>query len=339
MLEEITSNTVNEICKNKERQHHKWKQWGKQVVKTELQSISAMTAHIDQNFSKAIELMLNCQGRVIVTGIGKSGHIARKIAATLASTGSPSFFIHPAEACHGDLGMIVQQDILLAISYTGETSEVLQMITALQHKRILIISLTGKPQSTLAQLADASLSISVEREACALGLAPTASTTACLVMGDALAMTLLQAKNFTADDFSRSHPGGSLGWQLRYRTNQLMRKTVPTVNQDTLIKDAIVEMSLKGIGLTCVVCPKKRLVGVFTDGDLRRTLDKGLDINTIHISEVATMNCKTIHVTMPASKALHMMQAYKINVVIVLNTEQQPIGTLQLYDLLEAGGY
>lgn len=316
-----------------------YQQWGKQVIQTEGRAVVALQNHITSLFSKAITIMHQCQGRIIVTGMGKSGHIASKIAATLASTGSPAFFVHPAEACHGDLGMIVKQDVVLAISYTGETREVLNMVEALAYKTIPLISLTGNPDSTLARLANVHLSVNIPEEACSLGLAPTSSTTACLVMGDALAITLLRAKNFTPDDFSRSHPGGSLGIQLRCNIESCMRQghALPIVTQQTLIKDAIIEISRKGMGLTCVVGEQQQLMGVFTDGDLRRTLDQAIAIDTTPIIDaMPTARCKTITIQTPAHQALNIMKTHKITVLIVVNEQQQPTGILQLYDLLDA---
>ena len=267
-----------------------FKQLALNVINIEQQAIAELTQYINDDFAKACELMFNCRGRVIVIGMGKSGHIGGKIAATLASTGTPSFFVHPGEASHGDLGMVTIDDVILTISNSGETGEVLAIIPVLKRIGAKIIAMTGKPDSTLAKLADTHVCVKVSQEACPLGLAPTSSTTATLVMGDALAVALLNARGFTADDFALSHPGGSLGKRLLLRLADIMHKDerLPTVVESAKIKDALVEMSLKGLGMTAVVNAQNKLVGLFTDGDLRRILDAEINIHQDSITSVMT---------------------------------------------------
>ena len=267
-----------------------FKQLALNVINIEQQAIAELTQYINDDFAKACELMFNCRGRVIVIGMGKSGHIGGKIAATLASTGTPSFFVHPGEASHGDLGMVTIDDVVLTISNSGETGEVLAIIPVLKRIGAKIIAMTGKPDSTLAKLADTHVCVKVSQEACPLGLAPTSSTTATLVMGDALAVALLNARGFTADDFALSHPGGSLGKRLLLRLADIMHKDerLPTVVESAKIKDALVEMSLKGLGMTAVVNAQNKLVGLFTDGDLRRILDAEINIHQDSITSVMT---------------------------------------------------
>jgi len=311
----------------------------KNVIAIEQQAISELEQFIDDGFELACRLMFNCQGRVIVIGMGKSGHIGGKIAATLASTGTPSFFVHPGEASHGDLGMITADDVVLTISNSGETGEVLAITPVLKRIGAKLIAMTSNPASTLAKLADTHICIKVSHEACPLGLAPTSSTTATLVMGDALAVALLNAKDFTADDFALSHPGGSLGKRLLLRLTDIMHKNerLPVVLNTDKIKDALVEMSLKGLGMTSVVDKSGQLTGLFTDGDLRRILDEKVDIHQDSIQTVMTLNPKTASADMLAAQALKIMEDKKINGLIIVNEQNQPVGAMNMHDLLKSG--
>lgn len=318
---------------------HKLKTLGLAVIQTETQAVAALTNRINESFVKACEYMLNCKGRIVVLGMGKSGHIAGKIAATLASTGSPAFFVHPGEASHGDLGMITAQDVVLALSNSGETEEILLILPLIKRLKVPLISLTGNPFSTLAQTATVNIDVSVEKEACPLGLAPTASTTATLVMGDALAVALLQVKGFSADDFARSHPGGRLGRRLLLKVNDIMHtdSAIPSVPMAATIRDAVIEMTRKGLGVTAIVNSAKHVIGIFTDGDLRRTLDKLIDLHNTQIIEVMTAQGKTITPDCLAVEALTLMQTYKITVLLVVDEQQQLQGVLHLHDILRAG--
>jgi len=316
-----------------------FKQLAQNVIKIEQQAIAELTQFIDDDFVKACELMFNCQGRVIVIGMGKSGHIGGKIAATLASTGTPSFFVHPGEASHGDLGMITLDDVVLTISNSGETGEVLAIIPVIKRLGAKLIAMTGNPDSTLAKLADTHVCVKVSQEACPLGLAPTSSTTATLVMGDALAVALLNARGFTADDFALSHPGGSLGKRLLLRLADIMHKgeRLPTVAASAKIKDALVEMSLKGLGMTAIVDDNSQLMGRFTDGDLRRILDAQINIHQDSITSVMTKNPYVAQQDMLAAEALKIMEDKKINGLIIVNDNNQPIGAMNMHDLLKSG--
>lgn len=311
----------------------------KRVLTIEKNAIEQLEQYIDHGFSQACQLMFNCKGRVIVIGMGKSGHIGNKIAATLASTGTPAFFVHPGEASHGDLGMITQDDVLLMISNSGETIEVINLIPVIKRIGAKIIAMTGKPDSTLAQQSDQHVCVAVSEEACPLGLAPTASTTATLVMGDALAVALLEEKGFTADDFALSHPGGSLGKRLLLMLKDIMHtnENLPLVTSQCTIKNALLEMSAKGLGMTAVVDENNQLVGLFTDGDLRRILENRVDIHTTSIAEVMTKQCTTADANMLAAEALNIMEQRKINGLIVINDNNQPVGALNMQDLLKAG--
>jgi arabinose-5-phosphate isomerase len=312
---------------------------GRRVIEIEAQALTALAQRIDGSFSAACRTILACQGRVVATGMGKSGHIARKIAATLASTGTPAFYVHPGEAGHGDLGMITDADVVLALSYSGESDEVLMVLPVLKRQGNPLISMTGRPGSTLAREADIHLDVSVPAEACPLDLAPTSSTTATLAMGDALAVALLEARGFTADDFARSHPAGSLGRRLLLHITDVMHggDDVPCVSQDASLSEALVEMSRKRLGMTAVVDAQGRLVGLFTDGDLRRTLDNpALDIRQAGIAEVMTRQPKTIGADQLAVEAARMMETYKISGLIVVDGEQRPVGALNIHDLLRA---
>jgi len=316
-----------------------FKQLAKNVIEIEQQAIAELLQYIDDSFELACQLMFHCKGRVIVIGMGKSGHIGGKIAATLASTGTPSFFVHPGEASHGDLGMITSNDVVLTISNSGETSEVLAIIPVIKRIGAKLISMTGNSESTLAKLADTHVCIKVSTEACPLGLAPTSSTTATLVMGDALAVALLNARDFTADDFALSHPGGSLGKRLLLRLSDIMHKEdrVPVVSEHALIKDALVEMSLKGLGMTAIVNESQTLVGLFTDGDLRRVLDNKVDIHTDNITTVMTHNPQVAQSDMLAAQALKIMEDKKINGLIIVDANNQPVGAMNMHDLLSSG--
>lgn len=316
-----------------------FKELARNVIHIEQQAIVDLLQYIDDSFEYACQLMFACQGRVIVIGMGKSGHIGGKIAATLASTGTPSFFVHPGEASHGDLGMITKDDVVLTISNSGETSEVLAIIPVIKRIGAKLISMTGNTESTLAKLGDTHVCIKVTTEACPLGLAPTSSTTAALVMGDALAVALLNAREFTADDFALSHPGGSLGKRLLLRLSDIMHQgeRLPVVNEKALIKDALVEMSLKGLGMTAVINDKNKLTGLFTDGDLRRILDLKVDIHHDEISTVMTKSPTVAQADMLAAQALNIMEDKKINGLIIINENKQAIGAMNMHDLLRSG--
>jgi arabinose-5-phosphate isomerase len=312
---------------------------GLAVIETEAHAVSQLAVRIDALFASACRLMLACEGRVVVIGMGKSGHIGNKIAATLASTGTPAFFVHPGEASHGDLGMITAKDVVLALSNSGETAEILTILPIIKRLDVPLIALTGKPRSTLARAATVNLDVSVEKEACPLDLAPTSSTTAALVMGDALAISLLDARGFTADDFARSHPAGALGRRLLLLLDDIMHTgdAIPRVREDTSLRDALLEMTAKRLGMTAVVDGQGKLTGVFTDGDLRRTLDRAVDIHATPIGEVMTRNPMTIRPGLLAAEALQMMDSKKINGLIVVNEQNEPVGALNMHDLLRAG--
>ena len=307
------------------------------VIETERQAVGDLEQRIDNHFVNACRLMLECTGRVVVLGMGKSGHIGHKIAATLASTGTPSFFVHPGEAGHGDLGMITGDDVVIALSNSGETGEIVTLLPVIKRLDIPLIALTGNPASTLGKAAAACLDVSVAREACPLGLAPTASTTACLVLGDALAVALLEARGFSTEDFARSHPGGSLGRRLLgVRDIMHTGAEIPRVSEQTTVKQTLLEMSAKGLGMTAVLNESGEVTGVFTDGDLRRTLDAGFDLQTTTTGEVMTRNGKTIAATSLAAEALRMMEEYRINALLVLDQDRQLVGVLNMHDLLRA---
>ena len=312
---------------------------GRQVVEIEAQALQDLAARLDGGFAAACRLVLASKGRVVATGMGKSGHIARKIAATLASTGTPAFFVHPGEAGHGDLGMITDADVVLALSYSGESDEVLTLLPVLKRQGNAVIAMTGKPQSTLARAADVHLDVSVSVEACPLDLAPTSSTTATLAMGDALAVALLEARGFTADDFARSHPAGSLGRRLLLHITDVMHAgdDVPRVSATATLSEALVEMSRKRLGMTSVVDGEGRLLGLFTDGDLRRTLDDAaLDVRTAMIADVMTRNPRTIAADQLAVEAARLMEDHKISGLIVVDDAGRAVGALNIHDLLRA---
>jgi arabinose-5-phosphate isomerase len=310
------------------------------VIETEAQAVADLGPRIGAAFFHACALMLACRGRIVVIGMGKSGHIGNKIAATLASTGSPAFFVHPGEASHGDLGMITRNDVVLALSNSGETQEILTILPLIKRLGAPLIALTGRPDSTLAQAADAHLDVSVAKEACPLGLAPTSSTTAALAMGDALAVALLESRGFTAEDFALAHPGGSLGRRLLLHVEDIMHtgERIPRVALTASLSEALQEMSRKGLGMTGVVDGDGRLAGIFTDGDLRRVLDHGeVNIRQFTVSEVMTRGCKTIAPRLLAAEALQFMDQYKINALLVVDAQQRIVGALNMHDLLRAG--
>ncbi|GHE93120.1 KpsF/GutQ family sugar-phosphate isomerase [Thalassotalea profundi] len=316
-----------------------FKQQALNVIQIEQQAINEISQFIDECFEDACQLMFDCKGRVIVIGMGKSGHVGGKIAATLASTGTPAFFVHPGEASHGDLGMVTKDDVVLTISNSGETGEVLAIIPVIKRIGAKLIAMTGNNNSTLSKLSDTHICIKVSREACPLGLAPTSSTTATLVMGDAIAVSLLHARGFTADDFALSHPGGSLGKRLLLRLSDIMHtgERLPVVHQEAKITDALMEMSLKGLGMTAVVDDNNQLMGLFTDGDLRRILDAKVDIHHDKIQTVMTIEPKIADEDMLAAQALKIMEDKKINGLIIVNSQNQPIGAMNMHDLLRSG--
>jgi arabinose-5-phosphate isomerase len=312
---------------------------GRRVFEIETRGLEAVAARIDGAFTAACTLLLASHGRVICTGMGKSGHIARKIAATLASTGTPSFYVHPGEAGHGDLGMVTDADVVIALSNSGETDEVLMLLPVLKRQGNTVIAMTGRPGSTLAREADVHLDVSVPAEACPHDLAPTASTTAALALGDALAVALLEARGFTADDFARSHPAGTLGRRLLLHITDVMHAgdQVPRVRAEATLSQALVEMSRKRLGMTSVVDDEGRLIGLFTDGDLRRTLDDArVDLRATPISAVMTRSPKTIGSDALAVEAAQLMEAHKINALIVIDGERRVVGALNIHDLLRA---
>ena len=309
------------------------------VIDTEARALDAMKERIDGAFVAACQRLCACKGRVVTIGMGKSGHIARKIAATLASTGTPAFYVHPGEASHGDLGMITDADVVLALSNSGETDEVLMIVPVLKRQGNPLIAMTGRPQSTLAALADVHLDVSVPAEACPLGLAPTSSTTAALVMGDALAIALLEARGFTDQDFARSHPAGSLGRRLLLHIADVMHSgaEVPRVPANASLSDALVEVSRKRLGLTAIVDDDGVLLGVFTDGDLRRALDDAhVDLRGTPVLDVMTRNPKTIAADKLAVEAARLMESHKINALIVVDEANRAVGALNIHDLLRA---
>lgn len=310
-----------------------------EVLTIESRAVDALRGRLNDDFIAACNLCLQTPGRVVVSGMGKSGHVSNKIAATLASTGTPAFFMHPAEASHGDLGMITDQDLLLAISYSGETAEVITILPVVKRMGAKLLSMTGNPESTMARAADVHLDISVAEEACPLNLAPTASTTATLAMGDALAVALLKSRGFTAEDFARSHPSGSLGKRLLLRVSDVMRSgdRVPAVQADVSLRDGLMEMTDKGLGMTAIVGENLALEGVFTDGDLRRTLDSGADIHKTRISDVMHSDCKTTSADVLAAEALHLLEENKITSLLVTDENNRLIGALNIHDLFREG--
>ncbi|MEA3412715.1 MAG: KpsF/GutQ family sugar-phosphate isomerase [Pseudomonadota bacterium] len=309
------------------------------VVRTEAEAIQALAGRIDGRFTRACDLMLACEGRVIVTGMGKSGHIGGKIAATLASTGTPAFFVHPGEASHGDLGMITAKDVVIAMSNSGETDEILTIIPLIKRLDAPLIALTGNCGSRLGREADVCLDVSVSREACPLDLAPTSSTTATLVMGDALAVALLEARGFSAEDFARTHPAGRLGRRLLLHVSDVMNKgdAIPRVEADTLLVHALLEISQKGLGMTTIVDESGSVIGIFTDGDLRRAIDRGIDVHNTPIGDVMTRHPHAARPTQLAVEALKLMEDHQINALPVVDDDGALIGALSMHDLLRAG--
>ena len=309
------------------------------TIRLEIEAVEQLNARIDAAFVRACELILACKGRVVVVGMGKSGLIGRKIAATLASTGTTAFFVHPAEASHGDMGMITRDDVVLALSNSGTTSEIVTLLPLIKRLGITLISMTGNPGSMLAQAAAVNLDASVAIEACPLNLPPTSSTTASLVLGDALAIALLEARGFTAEDFAFSHPGGALGRRLLLKVEHVMHtgERLPKVARGTSLRDALLEMTQKGLGMTVIVEADGRLAGIFTDGDLRRALDKGVDVRQARIDEVMTVHGKTASAEMLAAEALKIMEDHKISSLVVVDEQELPIGALNMHDLLRAG--
>jgi arabinose-5-phosphate isomerase len=316
-----------------------FKQLGLEVVEIELAEIAALQSRIDENFSKACELLLSCSGRIVVTGMGKSGHIGGKIAATLASTGSPAFFVHPGEASHGDLGMITKNDIVIALSNSGNTAEITTIIPILKRFAVPLISMTGDKNSTLATAADINLDVSVSKEACPHDLAPTSSTTVALVMGDALAVALLQARGFTAEDFALSHPGGSLGKRLLLHVSDIMHTDdrIPKVLENATVSEALLEMSHKGLGMTAIVDDHDKVLGLYTDGDLRRSLDKNINVHDTSINEVMTKNCRTTSADELAASIVKIMDDHGINGFLVTDETNKLIGAFNMHDILRAG--
>ncbi|MEJ2682685.1 MAG: KpsF/GutQ family sugar-phosphate isomerase [Gammaproteobacteria bacterium] len=311
---------------------------GKRVLKIEQLAIDKTARHLDNCFAQACQLVARCTGRVIVMGMGKSGHIGRKIAATLASTGTPSFFVHPAEAGHGDLGMITSKDLVIALSHSGNTEEIITILPPLKRLNVPVISFCGDPQSVLAQSADVAVNIAIDQEACPLGLAPTASTTVTLALGDALAIALLEARGFTTDDFAFSHPSGSLGRRLLLKVSDVMHShdRLPLVTDTVTIKEALLEMTAKGLGMTIVVNDTGSIAGLYTDGDLRRSLNQNWDISTTPIKQVMTHNPKTISQNALAAEALHLMEKHIINGLVAVSEDNRPVGALNMQDLIRA---
>ncbi len=312
---------------------------GKNVIALEAEAIAALSDRINAEFDRACKTMLDCGGRVVVVGMGKSGHIGGKIAATLASTGTPAFFVHPGEASHGDLGMITPDDVVLAISNSGTTAEILTILPMIKRMGVKLISMTGNMSSELAQQSDVALDVSVDKEACPLNLAPTSSTTATLAMGDALAVAMLKSRNFTEEDFARSHPGGQLGRRLLLYVKDIMHSDdrLPIVSEDASLRDALLEMSSKALGMTAIVDAENRLLGIYTDGDLRRTLEQGMDVYTIGIKEVMTSNPVTTRPDKLAAEAVQLMRTKKINGLFVIDDSGHVLGALNMHDLLRAG--
>lgn len=311
---------------------------GRRVLEIEARAVRELADRLDANFVRAAQIVLGCKGRVVVSGIGKSGHIARKIASTLASTGTPAFFVHPAEASHGDLGMVTRDDVMIALSNSGESGELLVIVPLIKRLGGKLIAMTGNPNSTLAREADVHLDAKVAEEACSLGLAPTASTTAALALGDALAVTLLEARGFGKEDFARSHPGGSLGRRLLTHVHDVMRTgpAIASVPQSASFSEAILEVSRKGMGMTAVTGDSGQVVGIFTDGDLRRALEKGGDLRTMSVGELMTPDPRVVRPDQLAAEAADIMEQYKISQLLVVDANQRLVGALNTHDLMRA---
>lgn len=312
---------------------------GRQALSIEIDGLRAQLPRLGREFARACRICLDCRGRVVVTGMGKSGHIAGKLAATLASTGTPAFFVHPGEASHGDVGMITRDDAVIALSNSGETHEILTIVPVIARLGVPLLALTGNANSTLARAATVHLDIGVPAEACPLNLAPTASTTAALAVGDALAVVLLKARGFTEEDFARSHPAGSLGRRLLLHVQDVMRTgpDIPTVRADTSLSDGLMEMTRKGLGMTAVVDAAGRVQGVFTDGDLRRALDRSADLRATRMDQVMSRHAKTVRPTTLAAEAVHLMETHRITALVVVDADEQIVGALNVHDLLRAG--
>jgi arabinose-5-phosphate isomerase len=310
----------------------------REVLAIEAAAVGALAARLDEAFLRALDVILRCEGRIIVSGMGKSGHIARKIAATLSSTGTPAYFVHPAEASHGDLGMMTSKDVIIALSYSGENDELMTIVPVIKRQGAKLISLTGHPGSSLARAADVHLDAAVEREACPMGLAPTASTTAALALGDALAVALLDAKGFGAEDFARSHPGGNLGRRLLTHVRDIMRSgdRLPKVHADAMLSDALLEISKKGVGMTAIVDDGQHVLGIYTDGDLRRTLEKKLDFSATPVRSVMSVHPHCIGPEALAAEAVQTMERYNISQILVVDGERKLVGALNMHDLLHA---
>ena len=319
---------ANELIKSAQR-----------TIRLELEAVEDLLQRIDGDFIRACELILSSKGRVVVVGMGKSGHIGNKIAATLASTGTTAFFVHPAEASHGDMGMITRDDVVLALSNSGSTAEIVTLLPLIKRLGITLIAMTGNPESPLAKAAEVHLDARVSQEACPLNLAPTSSTTVSLVLGDALAIALLEARGFTAEDFAFSHPGGALGRRLLLKVENVMHAgdSLPTVQRGTALREALLEMTEKGLGMTVVMNGDGGLAGIFTDGDLRRALDRGVDVRQAIIDEVMTVHGKTARADLLAAEALKIMEDHKISSLVVVDDNEQPVGALNMHDLLRAG--
>ncbi|MBI2992880.1 MAG: KpsF/GutQ family sugar-phosphate isomerase [Gammaproteobacteria bacterium] len=311
---------------------------GRAVIEIETEAVQALSGRIDDNFVAACQCILDCRGRTVVIGMGKSGHVASKIAATLASTGTPAFFVHPGEASHGDLGMITADDVIIALSNSGETDEIITLLPVIKRIGVRLIALTGNPRSALARAATVNIDVSVQREACPLGLAPTASTSAALVMGDAIAIALLEARGFSERDFALSHPGGTLGRRLLLRVSDIMHtgETMPRVSAETPLLSALLVMTHRGLGVTAIVDVEDRVTGIFTDGDLRRTLDAGIDVRATTVGRVMTRKPRTIGADALAAEALRLMETQKINALLVVDEASRLIGVLNMHDLLRA---
>jgi arabinose-5-phosphate isomerase len=312
---------------------------GRQALNIEIDGLRAQLPRLGAEFARACRICLDCRGRIVVTGMGKSGHIGGKIAATLASTGTPAFFVHPGEASHGDIGMITREDAVLALSNSGETDEILTIVPVIKRLGVPLIAFTGNSASTLARIASVHLDIGVPAEACPLNLAPTASTTAALAVGDALAVALLKARGFTEEDFARSHPAGSLGRRLLLHVKDVMRvgKDVPRVTPHTPLAEGLMEVTRKGLGMTAIVDESDRVLGVFTDGDLRRALDRSADLHGTRMAEVMTQHAKTVRSNTLAAEAVHLMETHRITSLVVVDENDKLVGALNVHDLMRAG--
>lgn len=317
----------------------KFTELAREVLQIEAKAVSAQQQCLDDNFDRACEIILNCQGRVVVIGMGKSGHVGSKLAATFASTGTPAFFVHPGEASHGDLGMITKHDVVMALSFSGETGEILSLMPVIKRLGVPLLSITGAAKSSLATMSDVHLHIQIQKEACPMNLAPTASTTATLALGDAIAVSLLTARGFQKEDFALSHPGGSLGRRLLLHVDDIMHtgEDFPSVSKDILIKQALLEMTRSRLGMTAIISDDGDLLGIYTDGDLRRTLEAQVNVHEATIEDVMTRNCTTVLSGTLAFEALSIMEQKKINGLIIVDEHDKPVGALNMYDLLKAG--